>query len=132
MTQLLQLALLTALVALVASLAKAPRSRVARPRSAEEALREVTSSDGYVLVTVDEDKCGYCGAAKIMLDARGVEYREVNISDVPEHELGELVDALGIEHVPVLLYVENGSVVFKRHFEGVRERDVAWVRELEV
>ena len=84
-----------------------------------------------MLVTVDEDKCGYCGAAKIMLDARGIPYKEVNITDVPEDELEELVNNLGIEYVPVLLYVEDGRIIFRKHFEGKREKDIPWVRRLE-
>jgi len=106
--------------------------KYARPKSAAEAVKEVLSHEGWVLVTVDEERCGYCGLAKVMLEARGIRYKEVNITDVPEEELDEIVNTLGIEHVPVLLFVKDGRIVLRKHFEGVKEKDVKWVRRLEV
>jgi len=132
--QTMQLMMLTLAIAIVVSILgikrKIGKVGAARPKTAAEAVKEVLSHEGYVLVTVDEDKCGYCGAAKIMLDARGIPYKEVNITDVPEDELEELVNNLGIEHVPVLLYVEDGRIIFRKHFEGKREKDIPWVRQI--
>ena len=133
----LQLMVFTIAVALVVGLLSARSGsssqgkKTVRPKTAKEAIKETLNGNGWVLVTVDEDKCGYCGAAKIMLDVKGVPYKEVNISDVPGEELEEIVRTLGIEHVPVLLYVEYGKVIFIKHFEGEKEKDVKWVKKLE-
>lgn len=103
-----------------------------RPKNAGEAMKEVLGHEGWVLVTVDPDKCGYCEAAKIMLDARGIPYLEVNISDLPEEELEEFVKQVGIEWVPALLYVEDGRIVLRKMFEGKKEKDIPWVRQIAV
>jgi len=103
-----------------------------RPKSTEEAMKKILGHEGWVLVTVDPDKCGYCEAAKIMLDTRGVPYLEINISDLPEEELEEFVKQVEIEWVPALLYVEDGRIVLRKMFEGKKEKDIPWVRKLEV
>jgi len=132
-----QIVMLTTAIALVAAFVKelgvgivGSGSKTVRPRTAREAMDEISKYDGWVLVTIDEDKCGYCGAAKIMLDVKGVPYKEVNITDMTEEELRELVKTLGIEHVPVLLYVEYGRIVLVKHFEGRRDKDIQWVRQI--
>ena len=103
-----------------------------RPKNAGEAMKEVLGHEGWVLVTVDPDKCGYCEAAKIMLDARGVPYLEVNISDLPEDELEEFVKQTGVEWVPALLHVRDGRIVMRKMFEGKKEKDIPWVRQIAV
>ena len=134
--QVMQFMVFVLVVAIVISVIgfrkKVGKVGVVRPKNASEAVKEVLGHEGWVLVTVDPDKCGYCEAAKIMLDARGVPYLEVNITDVPEDELEELVENIGIEHVPVLLLVRDGRIVLRKHFEGKREKDIPWVRRLEV
>jgi len=134
--QAMQLMMFVIVIAIVISILGVKKSvgktGVVRPKNAGEAVKDILGHTGWVLVTVDPDKCGYCEAAKIMLDARGVPYLEVNITDVPEDELEELVENIGIEHVPVLLLVRDGRIVLRKHFEGKREKDIPWVRRLEV
>ena len=127
---------LTLVIAVVTSIAAASHKpsggkRVVRAKSGSEAVNEALNHDGWVLLTVDGDKCGYCETAKIMLDARGIPYKEVNITDVPENELDVIVEKLGIEHVPVLILVRDGKVILVKHFEGKKEKDIEWVRRIE-
>ena len=132
--QAFQLMIPVMLIAVIVALLGVGKAREvklsARPKTAKEAVNEVLGHNGWVLVTVDEEKCGYCGAVKIMLDVRGIPYKEVNITDVPSEELDELVSTLGIDHVPVLIYVEDGRILIRKHFTGEREKDIKWVREL--
>jgi len=130
--QLMMFVLVIAIVVSVFSAKERVKTGVVRPKNASEAVGDVLSHTGWVLVTVDPDKCGYCEAAKIMLDARGIPYLEVNITDLSEDELEEFVKQTGIEWVPVLLLVRNGRIVLRKHFEGKREKDIPWVRRLEV
>jgi len=130
--QLMMFVLVIAIVVSVLSAKERVKTGVVRPKNASEAVGNVLSHEGWVLVTVDPDKCGYCEAAKIMLDTKGVPYLEVNISDLSEEDLEEFVKQTGIEWVPVLLLVRNGRIVLRKHFEGKREKDIPWVRKLEV
>jgi len=137
LNQMLPLMVLVLAVALVSAVlarerARTAKEKAARPKTAGEAVKEVLSHEGYVLLTVDPGMCGYCEAAKIMLDTKGIPYKEVNITEVPEDELEELVNTLGIEHVPVLLLVKDGKVILRKHFSGKKEKDIPWVRKLEV
>jgi len=136
MQQAMQLMIFVLVIAIVISILgfrkKAGKVGAVRPKNAGEAMKEILGHEGWVLVTVDPDKCGYCEAAKIMLDARGVQYLEVNITDLSEDELEEFVKQTGIEWVPALLYVENGRIVLRKMFEGKKEKDIPWVRRLEV
>lgn len=134
--QAMQLMMFVLVIAIVISILGVKRRigkvGAVRPKTAGEAMKEILGHEGWVLVTVDPDKCGYCEAARIMLDARGVPYLEVNISDLPEDEVEEFVKQAGIEWVPALLYVEDGKILLRKMFEGKKEKDIPWVRQIAV
>ena len=130
--QLMMFVLVIAIVVSVFSAKERVKTGVVRPKNAGEAMKDILGHTGWVLVTVDPDKCGYCEAAKIMLDVRGIPYLEVNITDLSEDELEEFVKQTGIEWVPALLYVRDGRIVLRKMFEGKREKDIPWVKSIEV
>ncbi|MHC1628860.1 MAG: glutaredoxin family protein [Candidatus Nezhaarchaeales archaeon] len=134
--QTMQLMMFVLLIAIVVSILGVKRKigkvGAIRPKTAGGAMKEIMGHEGWVLVTVDPDKCGYCEAARIMLGTRGIPYLEVNISDLPEEELEEFIEQTGIEWVPVLLLVRDGRIIMRKHFEGKKEKDIPWVRRLEV
>ena len=134
--QAMQLMMFVLVIAIVISILgvrkRIGKTGVVRPKTATEAMKNILGHEGWVLVTVDPDKCGYCEAAKIMLDARGIPYLEVNVSDLPEDELEEFVKQAGVEWVPVLLLVRDGRIVLRKHFEGRKEKDIPWVRQIAV
>ena len=103
---------------------------ITRVKSSNEALEEILSSNGYVLITVDPSKCGYCKVAKALLDVKGIKYKEVDITNLDEEELEELVEELGIESAPVLLYAHDGKVQIVYHFKGDIDKDKGEVRKI--
>ena len=103
---------------------------IARVKSSNEALEEILSTNGYVLVKVDPSKCGYCKIAKALLDVRGIGYKEVDITNLDEDELEELIEELGLESAPALLYVKDGKVVFIYHFKGDIDEDTKEIRKI--
>ncbi len=52
------------------------------------------------------DNCPYCDKAKALLADKGIEYREVNIMDVPE--VGALPAKVGRQTLPLVLKVVGG------------------------
>jgi len=109
-----------------------PLYRVDRPKSFERAIESITTGgDGWVLLAVDTDKCGACDKAKTMLEVRGLEYREVNLTDIPVGELEKFVEKYGISGVPTLLYVKGGRILGKVEFTGKRDVDAKIVRGLD-
>jgi len=108
-----------------------PLLRSDRPKNIDSALKRLTEEDGFVLLMVDPDKCGYCDRAKLMLEVRGLPYREVNITDLPLSEAEKLADKLGVTGVPVLFYVKGGEIKAKIEFTGKRETDAIMMRGIE-
>ena len=47
------------------------------------------------------DFCGYCRAAKRLLEARGVPYEEINVSNIPGAR-DALIDRTGWRTIPVI------------------------------
>lgn len=58
----------------------------------------------YLVITMDN--CPYCDKAKALLADQGIEYREVNIMDVPE--VGALPAKVGRQTLPLVLQVVGG------------------------
>lgn len=58
----------------------------------------------YLVITMDN--CPYCDKAKALLAQRQIDYREVNIMDVPE--LGALPAKVGRQTLPLVLQVVGG------------------------
>jgi len=109
-----------------------PVYRIDRPKSFQRAVECITTGgDGWVLLAVDTDKCGACDKAKTMLEVRGLEYREVNLTDIPLGELEKFTENYGITGVPVLLYVKGGKILGKVEFTGKRDIDAKIVRGLD-
>lgn len=123
--------LVIAVVSSVLKEKKEIKKEVERVKTYDEAVQAIKSHDGWVLITVDTDKCGYCEAAKIMLLTKGIKYSEVNVTDLSDKDLEKLTNYIGVSWVPALLYVSDGRILFKKGFEGVKEKDVIWVRALE-
>jgi len=109
-----------------------PVYRIDRPKSFQRAVECITAGgDGWVLLAVDTDKCGACDKAKTMLEVRGLEYREVNLTDIPIGELEKFTEQYGITGVPTLLYVRGGKIIGKVEFTGKRDVDAKIVRGLD-
>jgi len=106
------------------------KGNITRIKSSNEALEEILSSNGYVLITVDPSKCGYCKVAKALLDVKGIKYKEVDITKLDEEELEELVEELGLESAPALLYVKDSKVMFIYHFKGDIDEDKKEIRKI--
>lgn len=58
----------------------------------------------YLVITMDN--CPYCDKAKALLADQGIEYREVNVMDVPE--VGALPAKVGRQTLPLVLQVVGG------------------------
>lgn len=58
----------------------------------------------YLVITMDN--CPYCDKAKALLADKGIEYREVNIMEVPE--VGALPAKVGRQTLPLVLQVVGG------------------------
>ncbi|WP_163338698.1 glutaredoxin 3 [Desulfopila sp. IMCC35008] len=53
------------------------------------------------------DRCPYCVKAKALLDRKGVEYKEINVTDDDEARVALVKKANGVRTVPQIFIDEN-------------------------
>jgi len=61
----------------------------------------MSGQDGAKVIVYTGDFCGYCRAAKRLLETRKVAYLEINVSKIPGAR-EELVDRTGWRTIPVI------------------------------
>ncbi|WP_309079726.1 glutaredoxin domain-containing protein [Zhihengliuella sp.] len=85
----------------------------------ESALNEYIPATGVTMFTTTW--CGYCRNLKRMMEAEGIQYREVNIEETPG--TAEIVESFngGNQTVPTLIF-PDGSAATNPLIDEVRSR----------
>ena len=77
----------------------------------EESVLSDAANAGTQFLLYTGNFCGYCTAAKRLLDGKSLTYTELNF-DAGEAKRGEVVAATGHRTVPVVLDLRKGQPMF--------------------
>lgn len=95
-----------------------------------EALRQITSSNGWVYLAVSQG-CNYCPIAYALIETAEIPVSKI-IDLAPmrnEEDVNAFIRVTGIEGAPALVYVEDGEIVYKLEFTGDVLKDAELVKK---